>query len=116
MKRSVLGCLWMLLAGCAVTYEAAPADEALQRFVGRPITEVRASWGEPQQIGAADGSEFYTWVVTRYGSDYFPANVEPGADSSRSERLDDLLCRARFTVVDGTVSSAEWIGRECYEP
>jgi hypothetical protein len=116
MKRSGIICLWILLAGCAATYEVVSADEVLQRFVGRPIGEVRASWGEPQQIGAADGSEVYTWVVTRYGSDYFPANVEQGADASRAQRLDDLLCRARFTVVDGTVTSAAWIGSECYEP
>ena len=116
MKQPLLVGVWLLLAGCTLNYEVDPAAAALQRFIGRPVTEVRDSWGEPQQISAAAGSEFYTWVVTRYGSDYLPANLERGADVSRKERLDDLLCRARFTVVDGTVTSAEWLGSECYEP
>jgi hypothetical protein len=117
MRRTIIALLGLLLAGCsAALVDLAPDEAALQRFVGRPLAEVRASWGEPQEVVATGGAAEYYWVATHYGRDLLPANLDTAGDPSRAERLADTICRARFTVSDGTVTAAEWIGRECREP
>ena len=112
--------LWLVgvfpcLTACLTATPGVDEEAVLQSFVGRPVAEVRTSWGEPRQIIPADGGEVYIWEATRYGSDYLPANLNRD-DLLYTEGREALVCRARMQVVDGIVTAAEWLGSECREP
>jgi len=106
--------LFSLLAGCALPADSYPPDRAVQRWQGKPVDLVVASWGEPSEVITSADGQLYRWLTSNYRQSGMAANLGPVTV------LDELKaasrrCRAEFLVdSEGLVAAAEWRGYECY--
>lgn len=115
MKRRGLLPALLLLAGCVVQPAETPADRAITYWVGRPLDEVIAAWGEPAEEQTREGHHHYVWPATHYGRSYYPANLYPADALPFGKTPEQLACKGVLEVDErGIVTAASWEGYECH--
>jgi len=103
--------LLSLLTGCVPAVDVAPTDQALEQWIGRPLSEVVAAWGEPATYILLKGERQVSYLMSQHTATTRPANLPPGQESLVQA---DYPCRAVLTLDEaGQVTSADWVGTEC---
>lgn len=112
--------LWMalmtgLLFACAPSPEKLPGDQAIERWIGRPMTAVVAAWGEPGEEIKQEGVTLYRYPATQYRPSSQAANLPPETTTNAYRDKKHLECAGVFSVdSQGIVTAAAWQGYECW--
>ncbi len=116
----VLGCVCLLLGGCANGLAQRRAD--LCQWVGRPETDLVQAMGAPARSYETGGIKVLTYEDSRVdiipGTSYYPGYGPywTGAGAGLPPQAVNLRCDTNFTIAGGLVKSFTQRGNACGHP